>query len=242
MATKLQCEICGGKLVGKPGGIFECENCGTEYSTEWAKAKIQEITGTVKVEGTVEVTGKVQVDTAANKDNLLKRGFMLLEESTSKNPTWKTADEYFDKVLDIDAECGEAYLGKLMIEAKVRKRSDLASSYVGRQADWENSSFFQKAFQYGNIALRHELTELVRKKTYDKARERSSPIPGRVIIRSFCYHVDLHADVLPARGEAFVYALGDVHFAAFGDKDGLKIRALTVKFDRAVKAHDVQRR
>ena len=169
MASKLQCEICGGKLVGKPGGIFECENCGTEYSTEWAKAKIQEITGTVKVEGTVEVTGKVQVDTAANKDNLLKRGFMLLEESTSKNPTWKTADEYFDKVLDIDAECGEAYLGKLMIEAKVRKRSDLASSYVGRQADWENSSFFQKAFQYGNIALRHELTELVRKKTYDKA-------------------------------------------------------------------------
>ena len=169
MATKLQCEICGGKLVGKPGGIFECESCGTEYSTEWAKAKIQEITGTVKVEGTVEVTGKVQVDTAANKDNLLKRGFMLLEESTSKNPTWKTADECFDKVLDIDVECGEAYLGKLMIEAKVRKRSDLASSYVGQQADWENSSLYQKAFQYGNLVLRNELTELVHRKTYEKA-------------------------------------------------------------------------
>ena len=58
----LQCEICGGKLVGKPGGIFECDSCGMEYSTEWAKAKIQEIKGTVKVEGTVEVTGKVQVE------------------------------------------------------------------------------------------------------------------------------------------------------------------------------------
>ncbi len=22
MAAKLQCEICGGKLIGKPGGIF----------------------------------------------------------------------------------------------------------------------------------------------------------------------------------------------------------------------------
>ena len=50
MAAKLQCEICGGKLVGKPGGIFECENCGTEYSTAWAKEKIQEITGKVQVD------------------------------------------------------------------------------------------------------------------------------------------------------------------------------------------------
>ena len=52
----LQCEICGGKLIGKPGGVFECDSCGMEYSTEWAKAKIQEIRGTVQVEGTVEVT------------------------------------------------------------------------------------------------------------------------------------------------------------------------------------------
>ena len=84
MAAKLQCEICGGKLIGKPGGIFECENCGTEYSTEWARAKIQEITGTVKVEGTVEVTGKVQndgpvkVEGGANKEALLKRRITLI--------------------------------------------------------------------------------------------------------------------------------------------------------------------
>ena len=62
MAAKLQCEICGGKLIGKPGGIFECDSCGMEYDTAWVKEKIQEITGTVKVEGTVEVQGKVQVE------------------------------------------------------------------------------------------------------------------------------------------------------------------------------------
>ena len=59
MATKLQCEICGGKLIGKAGGIYECDSCGMEYDTTWVKEKIQEIKGTVKVEGTVEVTGKV---------------------------------------------------------------------------------------------------------------------------------------------------------------------------------------
>ena len=32
-----------------------------EYDTAWAKAKIQEIKGTVKVEGTVEVTGTVKM-------------------------------------------------------------------------------------------------------------------------------------------------------------------------------------
>ena len=46
----LQCELCGGKLVGKPGGIFECDSCGMEYSTEWAKAKIQEIKGVLSIE------------------------------------------------------------------------------------------------------------------------------------------------------------------------------------------------
>lgn len=38
----LQCELCGGKLMGKAGGIFECEICGMQYTAEWAKAKLQE--------------------------------------------------------------------------------------------------------------------------------------------------------------------------------------------------------
>ena len=73
MAAKLQCEICGGKLIGRPGGVFECDSCGMEYDTAWAKAKIQEITGTVKVEGTVEVTGKVQVEGPVKVEGGVKR-------------------------------------------------------------------------------------------------------------------------------------------------------------------------
>ena len=115
MAAKLQCEICGGKLVGKPGGIFECENCGTEYSTEWAKAKIQEITGTVKVEGTVEVTGKVQIDGpvkvegGVNRDSLLKRVEISLNDKE-----WQEAKNLCEQVLSIDPTCAEAYLDKLL--------------------------------------------------------------------------------------------------------------------------------
>lgn len=156
MATKLQCEICGGKLVGKPGGIFECENCGTEYTTEWAKAKIQEITGTVKVEGTVEVTGKVQVeggtvqvDTSANRDALLKRAFLMLEDSQ-----WEKASELFDQVLNLDPECGEAYLGKLMTELCVNRPEQLKDC----SEPFGNLVSYQRAVRYGNSAVKSEVS------------------------------------------------------------------------------------
>ena len=133
MAAKLQCEICGGKLIGRPGGIFECDSCGMEYDTAWAKTKIQEITGTVKVEGTVEVTGKVQiegpvkVEGGANKEALLRRGMMALEDRN-----WNKAQNLFDQVLDLDPQNAEAYLGLCMAEAARSSLDDLLKMYSAR--------------------------------------------------------------------------------------------------------------
>ena len=42
---------------------------------------------------------------------------MFLEDSD-----WKSAVEYCEKVLDLDPECAEAYLGKLMAELHVKKK------------------------------------------------------------------------------------------------------------------------
>lgn len=49
----LQCELCGGKLQGKAGGIFECEICGMQYTSDWARAKLQE--GAVPVDAPAPV-------------------------------------------------------------------------------------------------------------------------------------------------------------------------------------------
>ena len=169
MAAKLQCEICGGKLVGKPGGIFECENCGTEYSTAWAKEKIQEITGKVQVEGTVEVKGKVQVDggtvqvdTSANKEALLKRAFMFL-----KDRNWERAGILLDQVLNIDPECVQAYLGVLMVTLRVRQLTDLARldfddyTLQGIQQGWKPSldemEEYKKVMLYADADLKQFL-------------------------------------------------------------------------------------
>ncbi len=132
MAAKLQCDICGGKLIGKPGGIFECENCGTEYSTEWARAKIQEIRGTVKVEGTVEVTGKVQIDGPVKEENagpsaesMIKRGYLSLEDGQ-----FAPARDLFQRVLEFEPENPEAFLGLAMAETNCRSMSGLDAVYM----------------------------------------------------------------------------------------------------------------
>ena len=131
MAAKLQCEICGGELIGRPGGIFECDSCGMKFDTAWAKAKIQEIQGIVKVEGTVEVQGKVQVEGpvkvegAANKVSMLKRGNMALEDGD-----WENASVFFNEILKADAECAEAYLGLAMASAQAKNREDFAETYI----------------------------------------------------------------------------------------------------------------
>ena len=111
----LQCEICGGKLIGKPGGIFECDSCGMEYSTEWAKAKIQEIKGTVKVEGTVQVEGTVKVEGGQNIDSLLALGFRELAQAKRLGqPNRDKARGYFEQALTFDAQNGDALLGVIM--------------------------------------------------------------------------------------------------------------------------------
>ena len=148
----LTCEICGGKLIGKPGGVFECDSCGMEYSTEWARNKIQEIKGTVKIEGTVEVTGKVQLDGgtvnvegAATKESLLKRAKMCVNDGD-----WTRAKELLEQVLNADPECGEAYLYRAMAQNSCKTIEMLKGKYIS--GSWQSENDFDKAIQFGAIS------------------------------------------------------------------------------------------
>ena len=155
MAAKLECEVCGGKLIGKPGGIFECESCGMEYSTEWARQKIQEIKGTVKVEGTVQVTGKVQVEGgtvnvegAATKESLLKRAKMCCAERD-----WDKAKELLEQVLNADPECGEAYLYRYLAGQKQPTLEALAADCRLHFAELPTDSYLKRAEQFADEKL-----------------------------------------------------------------------------------------
>ena len=79
-----------------------------------------------------------------NTAPLLKRIFIFLEDGD-----WQAADEYAEKVLDIDPENAQAYLGKLMAELKVHKQEDIPN--CGTPFDQINS--YQKVLRYGDQQL-----------------------------------------------------------------------------------------
>ncbi|MBQ6418207.1 MAG: ankyrin repeat domain-containing protein [Synergistaceae bacterium] len=85
---------------------------------------------------------------SGNADSLLKRAFIFLEDGDFDN-----AENYCERLLDIDPENAAAYLGKLMIEKRVRYREDLA--YCAEPFD--GSSNYQKAVKYGDPAIISEL-------------------------------------------------------------------------------------
>lgn len=95
-------------------------------------------------EGKETVKETVVVNANANIAPLLKRAFMFLEDGD-----WDSANEYCEKVLDIDPENAEAYLGKLMAELKVRKQEDLANC----KEPFNGNSNYQKALRFADNEL-----------------------------------------------------------------------------------------
>lgn len=85
----------------------------------------------------------------ANTAPLLKRAFMFLEDGD-----WNSANEYCERVLDIDPENASAYLGKLLSELRVRKQESLKD-----QAEpFDHNNNYQKAVRFADEKLKTALT------------------------------------------------------------------------------------
>lgn len=80
---------------------------------------------------------------------LLKRAFMFLEDGD-----WNSADEYCEKVLDIDPENASAYLGKLLSELRVRKQESLKD----QEEPFDHSNNYQKVVRFADEKLKTALT------------------------------------------------------------------------------------
>ena len=81
---------------------------------------------------------------------LLRRAFLFLEDGD-----WASADEYCERVLDLEPENAEAYLGKLMAELRCSRREALRAC----QAPFDGSDNYQKALRFGGAALKEELSD-----------------------------------------------------------------------------------
>ena len=86
----------------------------------------------------------------ANTAPLLKRAFMFLEDGD-----WSSANEYCEKVLDIDPECARAYLGKLMAELKVKTEDTLCDC----SEPFDNYDNYAKVMRFADAALQTKLKQ-----------------------------------------------------------------------------------
>ncbi len=98
---------------------------------------------TTTVQETV-VVNNVNTNTAP----LLKRAFMFLEDGD-----FARADEFCEQVLNLDPECAEAYLGKLLVNLRLRELEDLGevNFYFNKNPN------YQKAYRFADDKLKVKL-------------------------------------------------------------------------------------
>ena len=80
---------------------------------------------------------------------LLKRGNMALEDHD-----WYKADDFFEQVLNQDAECAEAYWGKLLITERVTNAQELGKSIF-------TNNIMKRKYERENV-LKYDLVKIAR--------------------------------------------------------------------------------
>lgn len=134
------CKVCGGSLdIDGNEKIVECEYCGTKQTID----EMQSETITVNIVNNVSSVSSVNTE-GPSADSLLERAFLFLEDNY-----WKKADEYCEKVLNIEPQNAKAYLCKLMAELHVKKQEDLSKC----PKPFDYSYNYEKVIRFGDKEL-----------------------------------------------------------------------------------------
>ena len=90
----------------------------------------------------------ITTNVALNITPLLKRAFMFLEDGE-----FERADEFCEQVLNQDPENAEAYLGKLMVELRVKTPEQLKEC----ELPFDNENYYRKAMRFADKTLSSQL-------------------------------------------------------------------------------------
>ena len=118
--------------------------------------------GIEKIIGKKNVGTVVQVQAVSgpNIEALLKRGYMLLEDGE-----WKKADSYAEKILDINPECAEGYLIKIMVDLKVKNKVDLDNC----ENNLDNNRNYDRFIEFASDEIKRETDGFIKNVIYKKA-------------------------------------------------------------------------
>jgi TolA-binding protein len=115
---------------------------------------IQDIIHGIKklIETDVKSKETIIVNTGNAKiESLIKRGYMALEDGD-----WIKADNFFEQVLNQNAECAEGYLGKLLAELQVKNQNELRTC----SDVFDESDNYQKTIRFADKKLKTTLCEI----------------------------------------------------------------------------------
>ena len=119
---------------------------------------IKKIIGTDEQKAAAKETAAVQQVGGVNIDALLKRGNMALEDGE-----WDQAANFFDEVLNQDAECAKAYFGLSMAEAKTKTKEAFTQYYIRTNVykrDVQGRPNLRRARKYADSELSEYFCEL----------------------------------------------------------------------------------
>lgn len=126
-----QCQECG---TYAPDDAIFCYVCGKKFPNVLTNSHDKEI-GNVRTEQKIIDTSHPEIMP------LLERIVLFLEDEE-----FNRADEYCERVLDIDPKNAEAYIGKLLVELKCNSREQLKIC----KSPIENSKYYEKILRFGN--------------------------------------------------------------------------------------------
>ena len=123
---------------------------------------------------TVKETVVVHNEGGSNVQALLDRGQMALEDGE-----WSKADAFFEQVLNQDAKCGAAYLGKFLAKVKSPSAQKYAASYIEQvksaaptrknaEACAEDKAFIEACIQKYQVADYYPAQEIRKALQFDR--------------------------------------------------------------------------
>ena len=83
---------------------------------------------------------------------LLQRAFMFLEDED-----WESANQYCEKVLDLEPQNARAYVGKLMVDMHIKTQSNLSRC----TKPYDDNANYLKAVRFADAELKKELEDAV---------------------------------------------------------------------------------
>ena len=124
-----------------------------------------------------------------NLHALVRRGEIELEDEE-----WTKAGELFDQALNLDAECGDAYLGLAMAEARIQTKERFSKLYIDPESTLDKNRNVNRAKRFAGPELQRWFAKLdeeqksaMRNAEKKAAEYRERILPAKGLIAAFSY-------------------------------------------------------